>query len=138
MFAYLVIAFELAILYTVFWYIFLREPKPFKVAGNIWGQYDNGSKFAGSQIDPTLPIQTRQDWMTLNEMYYSEYCGNRSRPQFRRGIANAKVKLPRISRNPSLNYGWVLADEQQQHEAVPQFLNKLQNTLEELRLKIPK
>ena len=35
MFAYLVVAIELAILYNVFWYVFIREPKPFKLGVNV-------------------------------------------------------------------------------------------------------
>jgi len=38
--AYTIIAIELAILYTVFWYVFLREPKPYRLRGNAWGAYD--------------------------------------------------------------------------------------------------
>lgn len=37
--AYLIIGIELAILYTVFWYVFLREPRPYKIKENIWGYY---------------------------------------------------------------------------------------------------
>jgi hypothetical protein len=40
MFAYFIIAIELLILYTVFWYVFLREPKPYRIKGNAWGAYD--------------------------------------------------------------------------------------------------
>ena len=40
MLAYFVIAIELSILYTVFWYVFLREPKPYRIKGNAWGSYD--------------------------------------------------------------------------------------------------
>jgi hypothetical protein len=40
MLAYLIIAVELLILYTVFWYVFLREPKPYRIQGNAWGAYD--------------------------------------------------------------------------------------------------
>jgi len=40
MFAYVIIAIELVILYTVFWYVFLREPRPYKIQGNPWGGYD--------------------------------------------------------------------------------------------------
>ena len=39
MLAYVIIAIELAILYTVFWYVFLREPQPYKIKGNPWGGY---------------------------------------------------------------------------------------------------
>jgi hypothetical protein len=47
LFAYLIIAIELAILYTVFWYVFLREPRPYKIRENIWGNYQEGNR-AGS------------------------------------------------------------------------------------------
>lgn len=40
MFIYLIIASELAILYTVFWYLYLREPKRTKkIGGTTWGSY---------------------------------------------------------------------------------------------------
>ncbi len=48
MLAYAIIAFEMAILYTVFWYVFLREPRPYRIHGNPWGGY---TKPASSQSD---------------------------------------------------------------------------------------
>lgn len=47
MLAYVIIAIELAILYTVFWYVFLREPQPYKIKGNPWGGYSGAP--SGSQ-----------------------------------------------------------------------------------------
>ncbi|MBS1990966.1 MAG: hypothetical protein JSS83_10640 [Cyanobacteria bacterium SZAS LIN-3] len=44
MLAYVIIAIELAILYTVFWYVFLREPKPYRLRGNAWGAYDGAEQ----------------------------------------------------------------------------------------------
>ncbi len=44
MFAYAIIAFKLLILYTVFWYVFLREPQPYRIQGNPWGGYHNGEQ----------------------------------------------------------------------------------------------
>ncbi len=44
MFAYAIIAFELLILYTVFWYVFLREPQPYRIQSNPWGGYHNGEQ----------------------------------------------------------------------------------------------
>lgn len=40
MFIYLLIAFELGILYTVFWYIYVQEPKSINLSGFSWGNYD--------------------------------------------------------------------------------------------------
>ncbi|MDR3616847.1 MAG: hypothetical protein P4L53_25040 [Candidatus Obscuribacterales bacterium] len=39
MFVYLLIGLELALLYGVFWYVFVREPKPYNVNGDMWGSY---------------------------------------------------------------------------------------------------
>lgn len=39
MFAYVLIALELLILYGVFWFVFVREPKPFELKENLWGYY---------------------------------------------------------------------------------------------------
>lgn len=43
MFVYLLIAFELALVYTVFWYLYLRNPqiKQRKIKGSQWGRYHN-------------------------------------------------------------------------------------------------
>jgi hypothetical protein len=49
--AYFVIGVELAILYTVFWYVFLREPKPYKLKGSAWGVYDEASLDNGPSLD---------------------------------------------------------------------------------------
>lgn len=40
MFAYLLIIVELTILASAYWYVFIREPKPFEIKENIWGYYD--------------------------------------------------------------------------------------------------
>ena len=39
MFAYLLIAFEVILLSSVYYYIFLREPRPFEIKEDIWGYY---------------------------------------------------------------------------------------------------
>lgn len=48
MLAYVIIAIELAILYTVFWYVFLREPQPYKIKGNPWGGYSGSDAHPGA------------------------------------------------------------------------------------------
>ncbi len=58
MLMYLIIILELAFLYAAFWYIYLREPKPRKITGNPWGNYENartGKQIAVRGVDPTLP-----------------------------------------------------------------------------------
>lgn len=52
MFVFMLITAELAILYTVYWYLFLRQPETARriSAGN-WGSYKNGST-ADDTSDP--------------------------------------------------------------------------------------
>lgn len=53
MFIYLLIASELAILYTVFWYLYLREPKQARrIVGNTWGAYNPGATNGGIDASP--------------------------------------------------------------------------------------
>ncbi|MBX9723916.1 MAG: hypothetical protein K2X81_21090 [Candidatus Obscuribacterales bacterium] len=41
MFVYLLITLELGILYTVFWYLYLRDPiQSRRIGGNTWGSYN--------------------------------------------------------------------------------------------------
>ena len=48
MFVYLLITAELAILYTVFWYLYLRQPKEARrIVGNTWGSYHPAATSAG-------------------------------------------------------------------------------------------
>lgn len=54
MLIYLIIAAELAILYTVFWYVFVRDPKPYKISGPLWGKYDDGDVSPTSE--PLVPF----------------------------------------------------------------------------------
>ncbi|MBZ0186691.1 MAG: hypothetical protein K8F91_10615, partial [Candidatus Obscuribacterales bacterium] len=52
MFAYLLIAFELLMLSFVFWFIFIREPKPYKLEESLWGRYgESTSAFTGPYLD---------------------------------------------------------------------------------------
>jgi hypothetical protein len=58
MFAYLVIGVELALLYAVFWYVFIREPKPYEVRADYWGRYQRDSgQFTAYGAYRHLPVQ---------------------------------------------------------------------------------
>ncbi|MDZ4836783.1 MAG: hypothetical protein SGJ27_23630 [Candidatus Melainabacteria bacterium] len=41
MFAHLLIIAELCILAAAFYYVFVREPRPYEIKENIWGYYDH-------------------------------------------------------------------------------------------------
>ena len=55
MFVYLLIAAELAILYTVFWYLYLREPNGSgRIKASMWGNYEKSWRLENS--DPGLSL----------------------------------------------------------------------------------
>ena len=67
MFAYFIIGIELAILYLVFWVVFIREPKPREIRAELWGRYaysDEESVENNSQ--PVLPSFLFVDQEKLN------------------------------------------------------------------------
>ncbi len=64
MLIYLIIAAELAILYTVFWYVYVKDPKPYKVKGPLWGRYGQSGYTTGS-VDPTLLCTARSQLETV-------------------------------------------------------------------------
>jgi hypothetical protein len=43
MFAWLLIAIELAFLYLAYWFVFVREPKNIQIEGQLWGGYDSST-----------------------------------------------------------------------------------------------
>lgn len=69
--AYLIIGIELAILYTVFWYVFLREPRPYKIKENIWGYYPG---FGGNT--ETLAQNVPDDISQKSNQYRYDPSGN--------------------------------------------------------------
>ena len=69
MFVYLLIAAELAVLYTVFWYLYVREPKHKRhISANMWGTYDEPMTRDGA--DPTLPFVQG----SYEHQLYEAYC----------------------------------------------------------------
>ncbi len=81
MFIYLLIAAELAVLYTVFWYLYIREPQcHHRIEGNLWGRYE--SALPQSSADPMLPFATGHDGNGLSYV-----------PGFARGEADWKKQF---------------------------------------------
>ena len=68
MFVYLLIASELAILYTVFWYLYVREPKVNRrISANLWGTYEESMM----QADPMLPFLRSDDYNRIYDEAYA-------------------------------------------------------------------
>ena len=57
MFVYLLIALELLILYSAYYYIFLWEPREYRINKDIWGLYDAQKKRATAIVRILLSFQ---------------------------------------------------------------------------------
>jgi hypothetical protein len=96
MLIYLIIAAELVILYTFFWYVFLRTPSSFIIKGNPWGNYEQGV------------------WKTLTTD------GIDTNASVDRGASHQSHLLPRSKSDKhmkTLEYGWTV-EEQTEHSQI--------------------
>ncbi|MBY0357749.1 MAG: hypothetical protein K2W82_07090 [Candidatus Obscuribacterales bacterium] len=67
MFIYLLIAAELVLLYTAYWYLHLREPKRARrVASSTWGRYDYRSGTANGESQSRIEVQQLKPFMLIN------------------------------------------------------------------------
>ncbi|HEY9792978.1 MAG TPA: hypothetical protein V6D22_21430 [Candidatus Obscuribacterales bacterium] len=70
MFVYLLIAAEFAVLYTVFWYLYIREPKSERrIKAQMWGSYEEAS--SAHRADPTLPFIRHYDAHSIYDEAYA-------------------------------------------------------------------
>lgn len=71
MFVFLIISAELVLVYTAFWYLYLREPAGYgRITASLWGTYietvDNG-------FDPSVPDMQSCQCSPLREQHYMSY-----------------------------------------------------------------
>jgi hypothetical protein len=69
MFVFILISCELAILYTVFWYLYLREPKQARrITGDTWGAY--GTKGGAEQVQAFMKVKPEEMMLDLRTNHY--------------------------------------------------------------------
>jgi len=146
MLAYAIIAFELAILYTVFWYVFLREPRPYRVQGNTWGGYavpeDETARAAAlqerqaheraqsQQLMQNLSQVSRVHQQAVNQQaIYEEW--NLEVPQSPGELIRSRTKGVYLSDQVDS------ASDQKRSTFARQFLTKLSDRLNRINVKIP-
>lgn len=112
MFAYVLIALELLILYGVFWYVFVREPRPFELKENLWGYYsDTNGESLRNLIDE------------------SESIGH---PQIKRArrCRSTQTAAQRLHVEARQDSGWVYTGKKHSHKkASPNMVASLLNAL---------
>ena len=143
MFAYVIIACELAILYTVFWYIFLREPKPYTIHGDPWGTYDEAPDLTADSINSAyhdLPINEQSNYWSMSARSASdsrsEY-SNSPRAVMARKHGHSSCHCQHtIDSAPSVRYGWVLGPSPK-GGALGRFLYSMKRKIEGLNPRLP-
>ena len=139
MLIYLIIAAELAILYTVFWYVYVRDPKPYKISGNLWGKYGDKGFTAGG-ADPTLPfaVETEQEMMRWWRQAQSE--GNPDNMEAKIARSNALRYRRMMHRRYPLkheHYAQPDANAPQEQALISRVLGMFSRTLDALSVKHP-
>ena len=140
MFAYVLIAAELAILYSVFWYVFVREPRPFELKENLWGFYDGPAQpYVERDYDePQVAgfISGRSDsW--LQEL---PSAGQSRRQQIQSAILGRSTRPGACRRlgDSDLKNGWTVREAEGESETSPEsFLQTLGEMLNLLTVRTP-
>lgn len=119
-----------------FWYVFIREPKPFELKENLWGIYDpgmnactaRGAQEAAKQpieADAELTYAVYEDYADYESAYaYSQNqyakqhrcCNNRTARDASRAAHQAEYSQPTIRpvrNNCSKTNGWVYVEKRQ-------------------------
>jgi hypothetical protein len=118
MFAYLLVAIEVAILYFAYWFVFIREPKPYKVAGSMWGTYDyKGDDFS-----------TYDDWSFITSRYITDE-ERQAMINLQKGIVCVPNKLPMKPITNTKGFGWVADEPKTDPVAVRNLLAKFSDVL---------
>ncbi|HEY9786851.1 MAG TPA: hypothetical protein V6D17_15785 [Candidatus Obscuribacterales bacterium] len=149
MYAYLIIAAELLILYTVFWYVFIREPKPYKIRGNPWGHYDGAHEICHHEcehahVHVTCYHRVNRDAHSdeVKQVELRSVGGNfvklpcaHLQHQFD-CTSGFKVHDPAPARNTA-QYGWVVARADERRDPLSTMLSNLIETIGRLSVKLP-
>lgn len=156
MFAYILIAFEIAIISGVFYYVFIREPKPFQVGNSgMWGSYEGGSmQFSQRDID-TMVMEYKQNahQQVLVDRRVPRFANPQMVPTFASDFRDPSLGsgngLPFDSGwnslyAPSTNatskgaeYGWIAHVETKPTNAFTGFLSAALGWFENLSVKLP-
>ncbi len=147
MLAYAIIAFEMAILYTVFWYVFLREPRPYRIQGNPWGGYNKPAvpdNSAGLKAERVL--QERELMTSLgraSQAAANNYAASNEQAIYEEWNLDGPVTPSKLVR--SRQKGVYVADNNKQvgeqnkgnSTFAMQFLTKLSDRLNRINVKLP-
>ena len=133
MFAYLLITAELLILSAAFYYVFVREPRPFEIKENIWGCYDqavDASTGYGVSAPESFTSTTNGAPKRSRKMRKAIYTGHVLLRSARHGV---KAKIATAS---AIKQGWVESHERKPANALASALAYLGEVLTRLSVKI--
>jgi hypothetical protein len=154
MFAYVLIGLEMLILSSVFWYVFIREPKPFRISkSDLWGSYEGYEPFSSQLELDTLVMEYKRNAHNqilvdrrvprfANPEMVPKYASDFRDPAF--GIGGLDDGWHQLyNRNqlpPSKNektYGWVRIPERKTDNNFVRLLRSAWCWIENLSVKLP-
>jgi hypothetical protein len=145
MVAYLIIAVELAILYGVFWSVFIREPHSPHVKGAMWGSYGRDPEsYTTYGAEDHLPVQLI-DQINDRELdtYYAHHWDMESSSAARRtrhqaNVVRARSQRASMRRYQQLRYGWVSSELiEDEKTLVGKLFQNLSRAINQLSVKLP-
>jgi len=145
MVAYLIIAVELAILYGVFWTIFIREPNSPSVKGAMWGSYGHEAEsYTTYGAGAGLPVQlTDQINDRELESYYAHHWDMEPSSAARRArhqgnVVRGRSQRASMRRYQQLRYGWVSSELiEDEKTLVGKLFQNLSRAINTLSVKLP-
>ena len=157
MFAYLLIGIELAILSGVFYYVFIREPKPYRIGDTgMWGSYETGSMQFGQNDIDTLVMEYKKsapNQVLLDKRvprfanphmmpnYASDFrdpsVGNGSQLPMESGWNSLYKSNSNSSAGKNVEYGWVADIDAKPSNPVIGFIAAAMGWFENLSVKLP-
>jgi hypothetical protein len=131
MFAYLIIAIELLLLYIVYWYACVWKPKPYTLHGNLWGKYedvptifplDGGTSSHRPFSSPPIPLSKGRHRIGDGQICFSQ----EDNMIVSKRIRGSQCRMKGFTND--LKYGWVIEQKRRRDEnivsQIASFLNK--------------
>lgn len=129
MFAHLLIITELFILAAAYYFVFVREPKPFEIKENIWGYYDQpveGSTGYGASAQAAPKVVGKRSRRVRRVIHTGHVLLRSAKHGVKRKIATASA----------LQQGWVESKEPKSSSTISSVLAFLGEALMKLSVKL--
>ncbi|MBX9666590.1 MAG: hypothetical protein K2X93_03180 [Candidatus Obscuribacterales bacterium] len=129
MFACLLVLAEMCLLATVFWYVFVREPRPFEITDNLWGCYDQ-------PLDAVTGYGAADQSNSNSQVRDESRMSRNSRQSMHQVVLlrSSRHGVKRKKANIDLKNGWVESDQTRPSGLVANALSGIAEKLNQLSM----